>query len=504
MKKSRKKSKANSEKQKKSANSVNPKNEKNKPAEEAAVTEAVSEAAAPESEKETAPVEAAVPAAVEAPAEEPVPNPEEATAEEPVPNPEEATAEEPAPEPEEAPTEKPATEPEEAPTEELTTESEEAPTEEPATEPEEAPTEEPASEPEEAPAEEPATEPEETPTEEPASEPEEAPAEELTTEPEEAPAEELTTEPEEAPTEELTTEPEEAPTEELTTEPEEAPAEESAAEAEEAPADETARPMFGAADEQDGEEPVLSFDYSDNAEEEEAVIDPDVFIDPAIEIRADIIASANFALQQNGLDIVKSIIIKNGRDEAVRDVDLLITSADELCHPFMTHIDYISPASEFEIRRPALKLSAEKLVSVTEAVRGEILFELTQEGHALSRFRTELEVLAYDECTGFGVYPELLCSFITPNHPDIVNIITRASQLLEKWTEDPSFTAYQSCDPNRVLKQAAAVYGAIEEQNIVYSEAPPSFEQSGQRIRLCDAVLSQKLGNCISKEKGCG
>ena len=461
MKKSRKKSKANSEKQKKSANSVNPKNEKNKPAEEAAVTEAVSEAAAPESEKETAPVEAAVPAAVEAPAEEPVPNPEEATAEEPVPNPEEATAEEPAPEPEEAPTEEPATEPEEAPTEE------------------------------------PATEPEEAPTEEPATEPEEAPTEELTTEPEEAPAEEPATEPEEAPTEELTTEPEEAPAEELTTEPEEAPAEESAAEAEEAPADETARPMFGAADEQDGEEPVLSFDYSDNAEEEEAVIDPDVFIDPAIEIRADIIASANFALQQNGLDIVKSIIIKNGRDEAVRDVDLLITSADELCHPFMTHIDYISPASEFEIRRPALKLSAEKLVSVTEAVRGEILFELTQEGHALSRFRTELEVLAYDECTGFGVYPELLCSFITPNHPDIVNIITRASQLLEKWTEDPSFTAYQSCDPNRVLKQAAAVYGAIEEQNIVYSEAPPSFEQSGQRIRLCDAVLSQKLGNCM-------
>ena len=48
-----------------------------------------------------------------------------------------------------------------------------------------------------------------------------------------------------------------------------------------------------------------------------------------------------------------------------------------------------------------------------------------------------------------------------------------------------------------MLKQAAAVYGAIQEQNIVYSVPPASFEKVGQRIRLCDSVIENKMGTCI-------
>jgi len=243
--------------------------------------------------------------------------------------------------------------------------------------------------------------------------------------------------------------------------------------------------------------PEVEEDEEESAEAEEAPLDPDAFLDPAVTLETDMIRTVNFALQQNGIRIIKSILVKNSSDNPVKDVELTITSSDGLCLPYMTHVDFIPANSVFEIRNVNLRLNGEKLVSVTEAVRGNILIELTRDNFAITRQNEELTILAYDECTGYGVYPELLCSFVTPNHPDIVRIITEASSLLEQWTGDPSFTGYQSCDPNNVLKQAAAIYGAIEKQNIVYSEPPASFEASGQRIRLCDAVLDQKLGTCM-------
>ena len=43
----------------------------------------------------------------------------------------------------------------------------------------------------------------------------------------------------------------------------------------------------------------------------------------------------------------------------------------------------------------------------------------------------------------------------------------------------------------------AAIYTAITEQQIIYSTIPASFEEYGQRVRLADSVMAQKLGTCL-------
>ena len=43
----------------------------------------------------------------------------------------------------------------------------------------------------------------------------------------------------------------------------------------------------------------------------------------------------------------------------------------------------------------------------------------------------------------------------------------------------------------------AAIYTAIAEQQIIYSTIPASFEEYGQRVRLADSVMAQKLGTCL-------
>ena len=108
-----------------------------------------------------------------------------------------------------------------------------------------------------------------------------------------------------------------------------------------------------------------------------------------------------------------------------------------------------------------------------------------------------VDILAYDEWSGANIMPELIAAFTAPNHPRVGEVISKASVYMQKWTGSPSFTGYQSGDPNVVKQQAAAVYAALQEENIAYTVPPASFETSGQRVRLPYTVLSERRGTCL-------
>ena len=160
-------------------------------------------------------------------------------------------------------------------------------------------------------------------------------------------------------------------------------------------------------------------------------------------------------------------------------------------------ISVIPAKTQVEIRDINIVMDAEYLAGLTEKVSGNLTAELFCEDALICYETAPVSVLAFNEWHGYRIFPELLAAFVTPNHPAISKIVARAVGFLEEWTRDPSLDAYQSKDTNRVLQQAAAIYKALQEQNIVYAEPPASFETSGQRIRLCDEVLDQKLGTCL-------
>lgn len=212
---------------------------------------------------------------------------------------------------------------------------------------------------------------------------------------------------------------------------------------------------------------------------------------------ASILPVVNFALQQNHVPVVQSITINNPSDHPLENVELRITANPALCLPYSKHLEVIPAKNDYVVRDISLILDADYLASLTEKVTGMLNISLATEGTLLCEEQVELTALAFDEWHGYLFYPELLTAFVTPNHPEMIKINARAAELLGKWTGDPSLDAYQSKDPNRALAQAAAVYGALQEQNIIYSVPPASFEKVGQRVRLCDAVLQQKMGTCL-------
>lgn len=98
---------------------------------------------------------------------------------------------------------------------------------------------------------------------------------------------------------------------------------------------------------------------------------------------------------------------------------------------------------------------------------------------------------------GLAVLPQLLSSYIIPNHPSVYEIKTEAIKILEENNLSPSFEGYQTNSKERILQVISSIYKAIQNHELIYSSLPPSFESHGQRIRLIDQVISTKFGNCI-------
>ena len=219
--------------------------------------------------------------------------------------------------------------------------------------------------------------------------------------------------------------------------------------------------------------------------------------DKAIRLDAAAAPVMNYCMHRSGAAAVHSVTIENSAPDAIRDARLEITASPEFILPFTQDIGTIPAGQTMTIARPRLVLKGENLAQMTERVGGILEIRLKSGAEILAERFLETEILAFDQWHGSGIYPELLASFVTPNHPQIPRIIARATEFLGLWTGDTSMDAYQSQNHNRVLSQAAAIFAAIKELGIAYAVAPASFEETGQRVRLCDSLIGNRIGNCL-------
>jgi len=206
---------------------------------------------------------------------------------------------------------------------------------------------------------------------------------------------------------------------------------------------------------------------------------------------------ANYAIQQNRIPIVRKLVIENPSEEDLLDLKIEIKCEPNFVNNWEHRVEILPSKESIEIKVEGLKLSAKFLSELTEKLAGELILSITAKEEVLLTGIYNVDVLAYDQWNGIGTLPEMLAAFITPNHPELSKIIQKASIILEEWTSNPSFDAYQSLNPDRIKKQTGAIFEAIASLGFVYCSPPASFEKEGQRIRMCDTIFSQKLATCV-------
>lgn len=205
----------------------------------------------------------------------------------------------------------------------------------------------------------------------------------------------------------------------------------------------------------------------------------------------------NFALQQNHVPVIRKLSIKNISETEMKNISIEITADPEFAITWSKQIDLLPVNELVDVGVIDIKSITKYLAELTEKIVGHFTLVIKSEVNVLFKENYSINVLAYDQWNGVSVLPEMLTAFVTPNHPDIAKIIIRASAILQNWTGKPSFDEYQSNNPDRVKKQMAAIYEAIAELNLVYCTVPASFEDTGQRVRMCDTIFKQRMANCL-------
>ncbi len=183
--------------------------------------------------------------------------------------------------------------------------------------------------------------------------------------------------------------------------------------------------------------------------------------------------------------------------EDLESLNLQISSSLGIFETYNIYIDQLKKDSLYKISLFNFVFDNALLKSLSEKDIDTVTVEVLQNKESVYRKNFSVEVLPVDYFGGLQTFPQLLASYIIPNHSLIYKIKSDAIQLLEQKDMNPSFEGYQSKDKQRILEMVSAVYKAIQNLELIYSAMPPSFEATGQRIRLPDQVAETKFGNCI-------
>lgn len=212
-------------------------------------------------------------------------------------------------------------------------------------------------------------------------------------------------------------------------------------------------------------------------------------------LQFDYLPSINYAMLCNEVHTCIQCVIENQDTEDWHR--LCVKVEGELIQPSEVYLEQVPQGQRVQVSNLKIVPSLQELVNITESIATQFSVVIQMAGEEILRQTYPITLLPYDQWSGSSTMPQLLSAFVTPNHPLLTRVSGKASQFLEKWTGDSSLDAYQTQDRNRARHQVAAIYEALRSESIIYSEPPASFETNGQRVRMADKVLTEKLGTCL-------
>lgn len=223
----------------------------------------------------------------------------------------------------------------------------------------------------------------------------------------------------------------------------------------------------------------------------------EVYMGHFVDIKGNFSSVANFSMQQNRVPVIQSLQLANVTQDVLRNIVVDISVKPDFARPVQFNVESLGAEQTIDLDGKELRLDPDYFMGVTERVAGILEISVKVDGVEDVHVDKDLDVLAYNEWSGSSVSPELIASFVTPNHPLVACVQRRAAEKMKEWTGDSALCGYLRQSENDVRKQMAAIFAALEELNIAYSMPPAGFEVGSQKIRMCDEIASQKLGTCL-------
>ena len=192
-----------------------------------------------------------------------------------------------------------------------------------------------------------------------------------------------------------------------------------------------------------------------------------------------------YSMYSNGKEqLIGDVYVANETSKALKKVQFEAKFTSDILAPMSVLLGNV-PAGEkvcFEVDDPAIDVK--KLELLTEIETCIATYTLLVNGKVVAESTGKITICPYNQWNASLV---LLPAYMTPNHPNIINVLQNASKWMLINGMNPSLEGYQS-NAKRVEEMIGAVYNAVKEANIIYSNPPASFF-GPQRIRLCETVF---------------
>ncbi len=201
----------------------------------------------------------------------------------------------------------------------------------------------------------------------------------------------------------------------------------------------------------------------------------------------------------NAFSFLRAVEIENLSEEDERDVWVRFSAEPaEFLKIDPIHISFLEKRKKTVVTSFAIHLDIESLYRLTEKRIGTLKVELIDASEeVLAMVEKPISFLPIEESASEERVDEIIASFVTPNDPLVLDVLSRAKDIKKEKYGTSSFEGYLLHDPNKVLEDIDVLYLALQEVGIRHSLPPASFESSFQRIRLPREVLQGRIGTCV-------
>ncbi len=204
-----------------------------------------------------------------------------------------------------------------------------------------------------------------------------------------------------------------------------------------------------------------------------------------------------FAMEQNGVPLVNNVCVRNPGSLPLRGAVLTLHLQPDLGPEASFPLPEIAAFESVQLGAPDYRLPAGRLRQLVEAEKGRLAWSVRRGSEELASGDSPVDVLAFNEWPSVRGPDGLLASFVLPNHPAIGRFLKAVSTRLGSATGDDSLAGYQYRSRERVVATVNALYQELQEAGVSYITAPSSFMECGQKIRLPDDVLADRMGCCL-------
>lgn len=204
----------------------------------------------------------------------------------------------------------------------------------------------------------------------------------------------------------------------------------------------------------------------------------------SVSIGAAYTEKVNFAIEQNGVPLIRNISITNGSTSDLVNLRMNVTFNPGFAMYYACDIKRIPAGETVTVGAVNIVLNAGFFFALEEKKEGTVKIELVHGEETICSRQDNIILFGRKEWLGLGVSPQLIATYVTPD-----------KGVLDEVISDKLFTGYNLVSPETVRRQIEAIYSSLMNLQISFNGMYVNCRVAVKNINFINDILDKKVAN---------